>query len=420
MAYGREGLEVELPRENVVAVLEQPAGLAPVGEEGVRRALEEPIGSPGLEELCRGRQEACVLVSDITRPVPNREILPPLLAGLEHAGIPRDGITLLIATGLHRVNTPEELEEMLGEEIRGEYRVASHDSRDRGMAKDLGRTAAGTPVVVNRTYAEADLKIATGLIEPHLMAGFSGGRKSVCPGICYPETLRVMHGASLLALPSVTCGIVEGNRFHEEATEIARKVGVDFLVNVVNDRERRAIGVFAGDGEKAFLAGVEFCRRAVEVEVSEPVDIVVTTSAGYPLDTTYYQSVKGLVGALPILKPGGTIIMAVGCEEGLGSQEFEELLLGTPDLETFETKLWREGFFAVDQWQLQELLKVTKEADVLLFTDKLDGELRGRLLIPCVDSVEEGVERALRRHGPRAKIAVIPEGPYVLPKVGEE
>lgn len=411
-------MEVELPRKNVVAILELPEGMAPIGEEGVRRALDEPIGSPRLEELCRGKSQACVLVSDITRPVPNREILPPLLARLEEGGIPRDAITILVATGLHRVNTPQELDEMLGADVAREYQVLSHDSRDRTRARDLGNTAAGTPIVVNRDYADSELKIATGLIEPHLMAGFSGGRKAVCPGICYPETLRIMHGAKMLASPLVTTGVLDGNPLHQEATEIARRVGIDFLVNVVINRERQSTGVFAGDWEKAFLQGVRFCEKAVGVEVPEPVDIVVTTSAGYPLDTTFYQSIKGIYGALPLVKPGGTIVMAAGCEEGLGSEEFTQLMLETPSLETFEKNLERDDFFVIDQWQLQQLSMARKKAEILLFAGKLDGKLRDLLLIPCVESVEEGVDAALRRHGPDATIAVIPEGPYVLPRVG--
>ena len=419
MRYGREWLEVELPRKNLVAVLEMPEGLAPLGRERIERGLDEPIGSAGLEELCRGKREACVLVSDVTRPVPNREILPPLLSRLEGCGIPRDGISLLIATGLHRVNTPHELEEMLGGTIARGYRVVSHNSRDRGMAKDLGTTKRGTPVVVNRIYAESELKVGTGLIEPHLMAGFSGGRKAICPGMCYPETVRVLHGPRLLESPLATCGLLAGNPLHEELTEVARTVGMDFLVNVVNDRQRRPVGVFAGDMEAAFLQGADFCRKAVEARVPEAVDVVVTSSAGYPLDTTYYQSIKGIVGALPILKPGGTIVMAAGCEEGLGSPEFTDLLLSMPDLETFEKRLWSDGFFVVDQWQLQELAKARKTAEVLVFTDNLDADLRKRLLVPCVGSVEEGVEMALRRCGPDATLAAIPEGPYVLPRVGE-
>jgi nickel-dependent lactate racemase len=419
LRYGREGLDVELPQKNVVAILEAPEVADVVGQKGVEQALETPIGSPGLEELCRGKKDACILISDVTRPVPNRDILPPLLAKLENCGIPGESITILVATGLHRPTEAKELDEMLGKDIPRKYRVINHNSRDREMAEDLGKTAAGTPIVVNRIYARSSLKIATGLIEPHLMAGFSGGRKAICPGICYPETMRVMHGPKMLASPLSTCDVVEGNPFHKEATEVANKVGLDFLVNVVNNQQRKAIGVFAGDKDKAFLEGVNFCRKAVEAIMSEPVDIVVTTCAGYPLDTTYYQSMKGMIGVLPILKPGGTIVIAAGCEEGLGSKEFTELVLSMPDLDTFERKLWSDGFFVIDQWQLQELCKVRKQAEVLFFTDKLDESLRERLLIPCVKSVEEGVEQGLRRLGAEAKIAVIPEGPYVLPRLAE-
>jgi len=416
LRYGRTGVEVELPERNVVAVLRMnpTAPLAdPVG--AVREALRHPIGARPLRELAQGCKSACIVTSDITRPVPNPVILPPILAELEAAGVAREGIAILVGTGIHRANEGAELVEMFGEEIVRSYRVLNHVARDPESHTFIGRTKRGTPIEVDSRYLEADLKIVTGLIEPHLMAGYSGGRKGICPGICSTATMKVMHGPHLLDSPLATYGIIEGNPFHEEATEIAERAGVDFLLNVTLDEQRRITGIFAGDLKEAFASGVAFAEKSVKVAVPREVDVVLTSSAGYPLDTTYYQAIKGIKAALPILRAGGSVVIAAECAEGLGGPEFTELLMTMPDLQTFERKMWEDGFFVLDQWQLQELVISARQAEVLFFSDRQPPRLRERLLVEWVPSPEAGVARALERHGADASIAVVPEGPYVLP-----
>src|SRR5262249_19294769 len=283
---------------------------------------------------------------------------------LHEAGITSERILLLIATGLHRPSPRAEKLEMLGEEIVSGYRIEDHHGTRLDEHTHVGTTARGIPGWIDSRYVNADLKITTGLIEPHLMAGFSGGRKLICPGIAALETVKVWHGPDFLENPKADCGILDGNPVHEENTWIGRRAGCDFIVNVVIDAERRPLRFVAGDMEQAFLEGVDFVRQVVVDKVAEPADIVVTSSAGYPLDTTFYQAVKGLTGALPVVKQGGTIILAAGLTEGIGSPEFESLFSDNPSLEVFVERILGKDYFVLDQWQLEELAKVRRKAKV--------------------------------------------------------
>ncbi len=419
LEYAREGLEVELPDDRVVRTLayKQAVPLADP-RSAVAAVLAEPTGTPPLAELARGRRDACVVISDITRPVPNELILTPLLATLEAAGIPRDKITILVATGLHRPSKPEEVVEMVGARIAAGYRVVDHHGQQLDEHTYLGDSPRGVPMWIDSRYVEADLKITTGLIEPHLMAGFSGGRKLICPGIAALETVKVWHGPDFLEHPNADCGILEGNPVHEENTWIGRHAGCDFIVNVVIDAERRPLKFVAGDMEQAFLEGVEFVRGVVVDRIAEPVDIVVTSSAGYPLDTTFYQAVKGLTGALPVVKQGGTIILAAGLTEGIGSPEFQKLFDENPDLDVFVERILGKKYFVLDQWQLEELAKVRRKAKVKVVSDGLPAATIDRLFVESAPTVEIAVADSLAEYGPTATIAVIPKGPYVLPQVG--
>ncbi len=282
----------------------------------------------------------------------------------------------------------------------------------------LGNSPRGVPIWIDSRYVQADLKITTGLIEPHLMAGYSGGRKLICPGIAALETVKVWHGPDFLEHPKADCGILEGNPVHEENTWIGRHTGCDFIVNVVIDAQRRLLKVVAGDMEQAFLEGVEFVRGVVRDTVPEPVDVVVTSSAGYPLDTTFYQAVKGLTGALPIVKQGGTIILAASLTEGIGSPEFQRLFQENSSLEVFVERILGKDYFVMDQWQLEELAKVRRKCKVKIVSDGLPAETLNGLFVEAAPSVEQALADSLAEYGPAARVAVIPKGPYVLAQVG--
>jgi len=417
--YGRTGLSVELPEDRVLGPLAMRPTVAladPI--QAIANALAHPIGSPPLAEIARGRKNACILVCDITRPVPNQLILPLLLRTLEAQGIARQDILILIATGLHRPNEGAELVELLGPDIAAHYRVENHHGKILSEHDYLGITPNGVPVYLDSRYVRADLKITTGLIEPHLMAGYSGGRKVICPGIAALETVKVWHGPKFLEHPRADCGCVEGNPVHEENTRIAKMAGCDFIVNVSLDEKRRVTWVGAGHMERAWEAGVQFVEQVVRVPVPHAVDVVVTSGAGYPLDTTWYQAVKGLTGALPIVKQGGTIILAVSLSEGLGSPEFQQIMADNPDLKEFKKRILGQDYFVMDQWQLEELAKVVERCKVKVVSDGLSAETLKRCYVEPVATVEQAVTDSLREYGPAARVAVIPKGPYVLPYVG--
>ena len=415
LEYGRTGLDVELPDRNVVGHLQyRPAEPLADPDAAVRQSLVRPIGSTALAELARGRRDACVVISDVTRPVPHQVLLPPILETLETAGIPRRAILILVATGMHRPNLGNELVEMVGPWVAENYRIENHHGQERGEHTYLGQSPRGVPVWIDSRYAAADLKITTGLIEPHFMAGFSGGRKLICPGLAALETVRVWHGPDFLEHPNARNGCLTGNPVHEENTAIGRMAGCDFIVNVVIDAQRRILRVVAGDMEAAHLEGVAFAREPVTATLTKPVDVVVTTSAGYPLDTTFYQAVKGMVTALPILKPGGTIILAASLSEGIGSPEFQRLFDENPTLDGFMERILSKSYFVMDQWQLEELAKVRRQAKVKVVSDGLPPETLLRLFVEPAESVEAAVAVALAEYGPGATIAVIPKGPYVL------
>jgi nickel-dependent lactate racemase len=419
LLYGEKELFLELPAERVKAVLHSKDAPALEDVEGrIRELLDNPIASPPLKEIARGKKTACVVISDITRPVPNHIILPPLLSYLEEAGIRREDILILIATGFHRPNLGEELERMVGKEIMKNYRIENHIARDKSQQRFLGKTKRGTEAWVNRLYLEADLKILTGLIEPHFMGGYSGGRKSICPGISGVDTVKIQHGPHFLEHPNADNGIIEGNPFHEEALEIAKIAGVDFILNVTINRERKVTGVFAGDLEKAWEEGVKFVDKFVKVGIDEPVEVVLTHGGGAPLDATFYQTVKGMVGALPILKPGGTIIIASSCSEGVGSEEFRTLLWSSESLEKTVERMYDPANFIIDQWEVEELAKVYKKAkDVYLYTDGLSDEEIKHCFVKRAEDLGKTIIEVLESYGKDAKLAVISEGPYIIPYV---
>ena len=413
--YGRQGLTVELPDDHVVHTLSHHS-VDPLPDPGaaVRQVLAAPTGTPSLQELARHRQSACILICDITRPVPNAIILPLLLASLDSAGIPREKILILVATGAHRGNTPDEIRELVGHEVAQQYRIENHDCHQLKAHTYLGESPRGVPIWIDSRYLEADLKITTGLIEPHFMAGFSGGRKVICPGIAALETIKVWHGPSILEDPRADTGILEGNPVHEENTWIAQKAGCDFIVNAIIDSARQPLCFVAGDMLAAFQEGVQFVRSLVFDTVAEPVDIVVTSGAGYPLDTTFYQSVKGMCSALPIVKEGGTVIVAASMSEGIGSEPFQSLFQEHATIDQFVDWLLQEEHFVMDQWQLEKMAAICRKAKVKVVTDGLSAEVIESLFVESAPSVEAAIVEALATYGPQATIAVNPRGPYVV------
>lgn len=380
-------------------------------EGAVRRALAEPLGSPPLGTLARGRSTACIVVSDTTRPVPNRVLLPPLLEALGAAGVPRDRVTVLVATGMHPPVPAADLAEHLGTEVVGACRVIQHDCRDRANLRRV-TDLEGAPVEIHRAYLDAELQILTGLIEPHGFAGFSGGAKSVAPGLASFDTMRFLHSYALVEHPGVATARLDGNPFRRYLDQIVRATGDPFLVNVTQDRDRRLTGVWAGDVDAAFRAGCAHAAAHSVVRVERPADLVVTTGGGAPLDATLYQATKGLFGALELVRPGGTVLWVAGCGQGAGSPAFAGLIRAAAgDPAAFRARHADPARFVVDQWAAQAYFQVLERAGrVLLHSPHLDpAEVAAWGLAPAADP-DATFRRLLAGTG---EAIVVPEGPHL-------
>jgi lactate racemase len=416
--YGRGTLPVHLPDDlDVTIIRKPPMPLLPDPRDAVQSALESPVGARPLLEEARGAASACILICDITRPVPNGLILPPLVRTLIAAGVDPARILVLVATGLHRPNLGAELEELVGDPwVLRTVRVENHDARDDAGHVDLGFTAAGTPVKLDRRFAGADLKIVTGLVEPHFMAGYSGGRKVIAPGVAHRDTITTFHSSRFMANPRAENCVLEGNPLHTEQLAIAAMLGRVLAVNTVIDEERRLSFVNYGDVVASHRDAVAFVERFAVVPVARRFKTVITSAAGYPLDKTYYQTVKGMVAPLDILEPGGDLFIASACSEGMGSREYVEAqkrLVGLgPD--GFLSDIGKKRFADVDEWQTQMQLKTTRLARVHLYAPTLTASDLALTGVDVVDSLDAALRATLAHRGDR-HVAVIPEGPYVVP-----
>ncbi len=415
-AFGKTGLTLDLPAGFEYRALEARSA-EPLGNaaEAIECGLDAPIESQPLTELARGKRTAAISVCDITRPAPNRLVLPPLLHRLEAAGIPREGITILIATGLHRPATEQEIREIVGDAVAGAYRVVNHHAREFSEHRHLGSTASGTPVYIDERFVSADLHITLGFIEPHLMLGFSGGRKLIAPGLAAQETIKVIHSPRFMREMRACEGSIADNPLHRELLEIAAMARHDFLLDVALARDRSIAGVFGGAPLAAHRKGVEFVSRVMLETLPEPVDAVITTGAGYPLDLTFYQSIKGITAASHIVKPGGKILLIAACEEGSGAPEFSRMVKESPSDAEFMKRI-ECAPVVVDQWQLEKLALVTAKADVFYYVPGLPCEYHQSLWGRSYASAAEAVEGLCSSLRPGATVAVIPDGPYVLAK----
>lgn len=380
-------------------------------EEAVYKALADPIGSLPFKELIRGRKNACLVISDITRPVPNRIILPPMLRVLEENGIPGEDITILIANGNHRPNLGEELSSVVGREIMDRYRIVNHYSRRPETYRRVAELD-GVPIEINNLYLDADLKILTGLIEPHYYAGYSGGRKSILPGISSFDTMKFMHSYKMIDHPDVTNCLLEENPFHRYGLRVAELVGADFILNVVVNKDRKIAGVFAGDYNRAHLAGCNMVADHSLVRVDRRVDMVITSGGGYPLDATFYQISKALTCAMDILKKGGTIVVACECREGMGSPEFCRIMDSICCQQEFCDRYSHPENFVIDQWCAQNIYRALDHAgEVYVYSPGLSDEGLRRIGAIKIESLQDTVNALLPG---RENVVAVPDGPYVV------
>jgi nickel-dependent lactate racemase len=419
LLYGEGTLPVEIDvgwRADVLKKQQMPVlsdALAAVGQ-----ALAEPVGTPPLHLRAQGAGSACILICDVTRPVPNRVILPPLIRTLLDADLAPEAITVLVATGLHPPNEGEELRRVVGNDwVLETVSVVNHFARDDAAHVHVGNTSRGNVVRLDKRFVEADLRIVTGLVEPHFMAGYSGGRKVVAPGIAHAETITTLHSARYMEDPNADNGVLEGNPLHQDQLEIVGMVGGILAVNAVIDGARRLSFVNFGEIIESHLQAVAFTRPFVELKVPRRYRTVVTSSAGYPLDSTYYQTVKGMVGPLGVLELGGTLIVASECAKGMGSDEFVDaqrrLLALGPD--GFLDSLLAKRQAAVDEWQTEKQLKPMRAGRVRLYTSGLTGEDRALTGVEMIYSVGDAIAESVGATGD-PHVAFVPEGPYVVPQ----
>jgi lactate racemase len=413
---GKGTVQLDVPQGVRILEMKRAEALRdPAG--AVYEALLNPIESPPLKKLAEGRKNACVVISDVTRPVPNRVILPPILHTLEESGIQRGMITVLIATGMHRPNLGEELESIVGREIMERYQIVNHYCRKPEEYRKIDEID-GAPIEINRHYLDADLKILTGLIEPHFYAGYSGGRKAILPGISSFETMKFMHSFKMISHPKVTNCLLEGNPFHEYGIRVTERVGADFIVNVVINKTRELAGVFAGHYDAAHLAGCDMVFHHSTARVDRKADLVITSGGGAPLDATFYQISKALICAKDILEEGGSILVACECREGLGSPDFSGIMKSVCTPGEFFDRYSDPENFVIDQWCAQNVYQALDHAGkIYVYSPGLSGEDLAKMGAIKVEDLQGTVDRLIDRH---STIMAVPDGPYVVGMIGRQ
>lgn len=416
LAYGQGHLAVDLP-DNTTVIRPRPQPGLPDERAALLAALEQPVGCEPLRAWLKPGAKVCIIFPDITRAMPNPRVLPWVLDYLHTHGVQDGQIVLLNSTGTHRPNTPEELDVMLGRAITARYRVLNHYCEREEDLVAFGTTRTGAPALINRHAAGADVRILTGFIEPHFFAGFSGGPKAIMPGVAGLKTIMSNHGAANIGSPRATFGVNEGNPIWEEMLDIAQRVGRNFLLNVSLNEEKRITGWFAGDLPQAHRRGREFVRASAMQRVDAPFDVVVTTNSGYPLDMNLYQGVKGMSAAATIIRPGGTIILAAECREGLpAGSPGDHLLRSVKSPAELLARITAPGFAWPEQWQSHIQALIQSQARVLLHSAMSDDLVRAALLEPCPD-IAATVRAEVARIGPGARVAVLPWGPLTIPYI---
>lgn len=413
LAYGEGHLTVDLPEGRTTVIT--PSHLPGLKDErgAVLDALDHPIGAKALREWIQPHHRVCISFTDLTRATPNHRLIPWLLTYLQFH--PAENILLVNQLGTHRPNTKAELEKMLTPEVVRKYRVINHEPENENELVQFGTMRDGTPALINRHVVEADVRIITGFIEPHFFAGFSGGIKGIIPGTGGLRSIMSNHGAKNIGDPNATFGVTEGNPLWEELRDVALRVGPSFLLNVTLNEQRQITAVFAGDMIKAHRAGTEFVRKSAMQPVKEPFDVVVTTNSGYPLDLNLYQGVKGMTAGARIIQPGGTLILACECREGVpANSPLDKLLRAASSPEEILAMLSTPGFVRPEQWQAQIQALVQRKAKVLVYSSLPDETIRACHLTPCRDIAAE-VRNELERRGPAANVAVLPQGPLTIP-----
>ncbi|TXT61472.1 MAG: hypothetical protein BAJALOKI2v1_30093 [Promethearchaeota archaeon] len=420
--YGKTGMEFSLDPNWKIDIFnpkEQRQIKKPI--EKIRKAIRNPIGSLPLENIIKQKKlerinKVCIVVSDATRPVPSKFILKGLVSELNSYGISDKKIKVLIATGLHRASSEDELKRIVGEKLQKTIEIVDHVANDKGSLKYLGKTEEKVPIYINKHFIESDLRILTGYVEPHFFFGFSGGRKSIVPGIAGEETIRGNHSAKNISSPHAKFGTFEKNPMHQQALNIAKIVGVDFIVNVCINETHKITKICAGGLHKAHEQLVKYQIKKVFKSIENPYDIVVCGNGGYPLDLNLYQAVKSMAIGEMGVKEGGTIISVNELSDGIGQDNFKSLIFsGKPPKELYR-KIINNEISVPDQWEIQILARILMKADIYVVSSLKKHEL-GNIGLKFAPSVEDAIYHALKKHGSDSNILILPHGPQILPKM---
>jgi nickel-dependent lactate racemase len=416
--YGTDGLVVTLPDERVTVIEPVSRPAAPDPHATLLAAIRDPIESAPLRERAQRGKRIAISVCDITRAQPRALQMSALLA--EMPDVRDEDVTILIATGTHRGNTPAEIERMLGADLVRRFRVVNHDARDESVLRYVGTTTSGVPAYLNREWVDADVRITTGFVEPHFFAGFSGGPKMVAPGLAGLDTVMLLHNPERIGHPNSIWGVTDGNPIQRDVREIARMLPVDFALDVTLNREQKITAAFAGDILAQHARACAYAKSTVMRSVPQPFDVVLTTNSGYPLDQNLYQAVKGMSAAATIVKPSGTIVCAAECRDGLPNHgSYGAVLASQPGPEQLLTMINAPGYAVPDQWQVQIQAQVQLKARVLVRTSGLDAaQVRAAHFEP-IDDVSCAVREALDRAGSDATLCVLPQGPQTIPYLAD-
>jgi len=414
LKYGKEEIRLPIENKNIIKILnlkKQKALLNP--ENKLKELMKNPINSSSLKDLVNRKkaQKILIVVNDITRPTPYEVVLPPLLDELHQIGIKKENITFMVATGIHRSNSPEEIKEIFGEDIFSTYKFINHNCDDHNL-KDLGNLKSGNKLWVDPMVSDIDFIITTGVIVPHYFAGFSGGRKSILPGICGRKTIESNH-AQMVHL-NARAGNLKGNPVHQEMQEAAEKVGVDFNINVVIDKNHKIVEIVAGELLTSWLQGVEVCKQIYICPIEKKADVVIASTGGYPKDINVYQAQKALNNAYQAVKPGGTIILLAECSEGYGEPTFEKWIeeANTPDdiIERLKKK------FVLGGHKAYTIAKLTKEVEVILISSLPQDKVRKLYFIP-MENISQATEYVKEKYGEDFQAYILPSGNTVVPQL---
>jgi nickel-dependent lactate racemase len=415
LAYGKTGYVIELSDNYNVDIIE-PRWVESVKDQSlsISDALNKPYSSKPLKDIVGKSDKVAILFSDITRATPYHIILPAILNEL--TDIPQENICFYCANGTHRLATDQELIKILGESVVKNYRIFQNDANNQDLHEYIGTTGSGNEIFINKKVLDCKIKILTGFIEPHFFAGFSGGGKALIPGMASVKTIKYNHSISHLSQENVNWGITYGNPLWEEMIEAAEFVPGLFLLNITLNRNKEITNVFAGDLRTAHKAGCAFVKDTAMAPVDTLYDIVITSNSGYPLDLNVYQTVKGMSAASQVLKPGGTIIMAAECWDGIPSNsDYETILTSVNSPSELMQFIIDNESTLKDTWQIYYQALIQQKADVYLYSDKLDADVIKRALFKSVKDIGKLIDELVNKLGPQAKICVLPEGPQTIP-----